>query len=187
MANFISIRNLHLYPLNQDNAEGVKYGEAIKIPGLVKVAINPSTAEGTYYADGIAYESIKKLGEISMTVQTAALDLATTAKICGHDYDEETGVLKCNANDIAPYFGMKYERVKSDGTSRFIALNKVMFKLQNEEGSTATESIEFQDSGDLEATALPTIFDNEWKSMVEPNSNNEEAITNFFKQMIAQD
>ena len=123
MANFISIRNLHLYPLVQDNAEGLKYGEAIKIPGLVKVAINPSTAEGTYYADGVAYESVKKLGEITMTVQTAALDLATTAQLCGHDYDEETGVLRCNANDVSPYFGMKYERVKSDNSSRYIALN----------------------------------------------------------------
>lgn len=186
MANFISIRNLHLYPLLQDNAEGVKYGPAIKVPGLVKVSINPSTAESTYYADGVAYESVKKLGEVTMTVQTAALDLATTAKLCGHNYDEETGVLKCNANDIAPYFGMKYERVKSDKTSRFIALNKVMFKLQNEEGSTATESIEFQDAGDIEATALPTLFDNEWKSMIEANEYNADAIANFFNQMISE-
>ena len=187
MANFISIRNLHLYPLTQDTAEGVKYGEAIKVPGLVKVAINPSTAEGIYFADGIPYESVKKLGEIAMTVQTAAMDLKTQATICGHSYDEEAGVLKCNANDIPGYFGMKYERVKSDGTSRYIALNKVMFKLQTEEGSTANENIEFQDTGDLEATAFPTIFNNEWKTMVEATETNKDKIAKFFEAMLPEE
>lgn len=184
MANFISIRNLHLYPLTQDTAEGLEYGDAIKVPGLVKLSVSPSMAEGTYYADGIAFETIKKLGEISLTLQAAAMDLKTQATICGHEYDEEAGVLKCNANDVPPAFGLKYERVKSNGSSRFIAINKVVFKLQNDEGSTATDSIEFQDTGDLEATATPTIFNNEWRSMIEANDNNTEELSKFFEKMI---
>lgn len=187
MANFISIRNLHLYPLTADTAEALTYGEAIKIPGLVKLSVNPSMAEGTYYADGIAYETIKKLGEIALTVQASAMDLKTQATICGHEYDEENGVLKCNANDVPPAFGMKYERVKSDGTSRFIAINKVVFKLQNDEGSTATDSIEFQDTGDLEATATPTIHNNEWRSMLEKTATNSADIAKFFTAMIPAD
>lgn len=184
MANFISIRNLHLYPLTQDNAEGLTYGEAIKVPGLVKISVNPSMAEGTYYADGIAFETIKKLGEISLTVQASAMDLKTQAAICGHEFDEENGVLKCNANDVPPAFGMKYERVKTDGTSRFIAINKVVFKLQNDEGQSATESIEFQDTGDLEATATPTIYNNEWRSMLEKTVTNADAVSKFFDAML---
>lgn len=184
MANFISIRNLHLYPLTEDTADNLTYGEGIAVPGLVKLSVSPSMAEGTYYADGIAYETIKKLGEISLTVQASAMDLKTQALICGHEYDEEKGVLKCNANDVPPAFGMKYERVKTDGTSRFIAINKVVFKLQNDEGQTATDSIEFQDTGDLEATATPTIHNNEWRSMIEKTATNTDAISKFFTAMI---
>ena len=167
MSNFISIRNLHIYPLTQDDSEGLVYGEPIKVPGLVKVDITPSMASGQYYADGIIYEQIQKFAGAELVVQTSAMDMKTQAMICGHKYNEEAGTIVCNADDVPPTFGMKYERVKSDGTSRFIALNKVTFALQNESGQTSTDSIEFQDTGDLSATAVPTIHNGEWKSMYE--------------------
>lgn len=180
MSNFISIRNLHLYPLKEDTASALTYGDAIKIPGLVKVAVNPNMSEGTYWADGIAYETVKKLGEVSLTVQAATMDLETQALICGHEYDQEAGVMRCTADDVPGAFGMKYERVKADGTSRFIALNKVVFKLQSDEGQTASDSIEFQDTGDLEATATPTIHNGEWRAMYEKNETNETELAKFF-------
>ena len=187
MSNFISIRNLHLYPLQADTASELKYGEGIKIPGLVKVSVNPNMSEGTYWADGIAYETVKKLGEVGLSIQAAAMDLKTQAAICGHTYNEEAGTLICNADDVPPAFGMKYERVKADGTSRFIAINKVVFKLQNDEGQTASDSIEFQDTGDLEATATPTINNGEWRAMIEKNDNNAEMIAKFFTAFVIAD
>lgn len=185
MSNFISIRNLHLYPLIEDTATKLSYGEGFRVPGLVNLSIEPSMAEGTYWADGIAYQTIKKLGEISITMKAAAMDLKTQAEICGHTYDETKGVVVCSANDTPPLFGMKYERVKADGTSRFITINKVLFSLQKDEGQTSTDSIEFQDTGDLSASAMPTINNNEWKTMLEENATNSTEIAKFFDDMIS--
>lgn len=183
MSNFISIRNLHLYPLTQDDASGLVYGDSIKVPGLVKVDITPSMASGTYYADGIAYEQIQKFSGAEIVVQASTMDLETQATICGHTYNRENKTIICKADDVPPAFGMKYERVKADGTSRFIAINKVTFSLQAENGQTASDSIEFQDTGDLSAQAVPTIHNGEWKSMYEGVEN----ASTFFAEMISED
>ena len=184
MSNFISLRNIHLYPLTEDSKEKLEYGNPIAIPGAVKVEITPEVAENNYYADGILYEAIKKFAKASITMQTAAINLKTQAEMCGHEYDEGKNKVVCNEADTPPYFGRKYERVKANGESRYIALNKVVFGQIADNGQTAGESVEWQDSGDIVGTAMATINNGNWKDMMDTSEGNAEDIKKFFESFL---
>ena len=181
--NFINVKNLNYATLTKDNATGITYGTMKKIPGLVKLSVDPSSTTASYYGDGIKLEQISRLGEIKVSIQASTLDMATLAELLGHTYDAANGTLIASANDSAPYVGIAYQREKADGSSRYIKLFKIKFSLPKEEASSTDNNVSFQDQT-IEGIALPLTNNSEWKTMLESTESNSAAISGFFTTMI---
>jgi len=184
MANFINVQNLHYAKLTTDTSSTLTYDTTMKaIPGTVKISVEPATVSADYWADGQKAETVQRLGDIKISIQTSSLDLPTIADLLGHTYDATKGTIVCSQDDIAPYIALAYERVRADGTKRLIKVYKVMFGLPKDDGASATNSINFQDDT-LDGTALPLANNGEWKFMLEPNETNTAAVTAFYTAII---
>lgn len=182
MSNFIGVYNLKYAKLIKDDKTGVEYSELKTIPGLTKISVEPSSNEATFYGDNQAMETVKRLGEIKVAVETGSLSMEVMADLMGHEYDAENGRMIARASDVAPEVGLMYTRNKANGDERHVKIFKMVFGLNKDEASTNGDSVEFQGDS-IEATALPLQFNGEWKTMIEPNVNNEEVVENFLKAM----
>lgn len=185
MSNFIGVYNLKYSKLIKDDATGVEY-EAIKtIPGLTTISVEPSSNEATFYGDNQAMETVKRLGEIKVSIETGSLPLEVLADLMGHEYDEENERMICRATDVAPNVGLMYTRNKANGELRHVKIFKMVFGLNTDEATTNGDSVEFQGDS-IEATALPLSYNNQWKDMIEPNENNEELVKKFLGNIFSE-
>ena len=183
MSNFIGVYNLKYSKIVKDDETGVEYEEIKTIPGLTKISVEPSSNEATFYGDNQAMETVKRLGEIKVAIETGSLPLPVLADLMGHKYDEENGRMICRASDVAPEVGLMYTRNKANGDLRHVKVFKMVFGLNKDEASTNGDSVEFQGDS-IEATALPLAYNGEWKDMIEPNENNAELVKKFLENMI---
>lgn len=177
--NFIGVEGLKYQIIKKDDDTGVAYeGDIKEIDGVVKIAVEPSSNEATFYGSNRACESVKRLGDIKVALETASLPMETLADFFGHKYDKANNKMACNANDSAPYISIMYTRNKADGTLRHIKLLKVIFGLNKDEATTQGDSVEFQGDA-VEGTALPTKFDGNWKDMIETTDTNSAEVEKF--------
>ena len=183
MSNFIGVYNLKYSKIVKDDETGVEYEEIKTIPGLTKISVEPSSNEATFYGDNQAMETVKRLGEIKVAIETGSLPLPVLADLMGHKYDEENGRMICRASDVAPEEGLMYTRNKANGDLRHVKVLKMVFGLNKDEASTNGDSVEFQGDS-IEATALPLAYNAEWKDKIEPNENNTELVKKFLENMI---
>ena len=181
--NFINAKDLHYSKLVKDDNTGVEYETYKRIPGVVSISISPTSNTASYYGDGVQMESVKRLGEITVSIQASSLDLKTQADLLGHAFDEEKGVMVSKADDVAPYHSIAFSRERADGSVRMIKLYKVMFALINEEAQSSNDAITFQDNT-LEGNAMPLQYNKEWRRVIEPNDNNTAEVADFFKNVI---
>lgn len=183
MSNFIGVYNLKYAKLTKDDTTGATYGEIKTIPGLTKISVEPSSNEATFYGDNQAMETVKRLGEIKVSIETGSLPLNVLADLMGHEYDEVNKRLIAKSSDVAPEVGLLYTRNKANGELRHVKIFKMVFGLNKDEATTNGDGVEFQ--GDtIEATALPLTFNKEWKDMIEPNETNSVLVEQFLSKMI---
>ena len=151
---FIGISQFHIAKMITDPAEGTAtYAEMIHIPQLREVQIKPQTNEESLYADDAAVESSNVVSKYQLTVDMANIPLEYRALLCGHDYDDKTGIMTIKSTDAAPYFLVAFQANKSNGKARFIKFVKVKFAEPDEDAKTKEENISYN-TPQMTATAV---------------------------------
>lgn len=115
------------------------------IAGLRKVDIETADSSQTLFADNGPVLSVTNHGEITVTIETASLDLETLGKLLGHKYDSAKKTLTYAATDVAPYVAIAFCGQYADGQkTRFYKLFKGRFTDPVENVSTQSDSIDIK-------------------------------------------
>lgn len=143
MAMRIGVDNLVYAPLTTDTDSELTYGAVKKLPGVMKISINPnSSTETAFYDDGPG-ESASTLGSIEVEIEKAELSLEEKAALLGHDLSDK-GVLAYGASDSAPYVALGFRTLKSNGSYKYVWLMKGKFAEPEDSNETKGDSVSFQ-------------------------------------------
>ena len=172
--SLVGISNFHYAPLTTDTKTGVTYGTPVAVPGLVAVDIKTGASSGTLFADNGPYETATTLGDGTITIETADLDLETQAALLGHTVVK--GVMTQKSTDKAPYVAVMFEALKANDTVRYAKLLKVKFQVPDESVKTKDDKITFQTSK-IEGKIVVRKFDKQWKRTADEDAEGYEATT----------
>lgn len=143
MAMRIGVDNLVYAPLTKDTDTELTYGVVKKLPGVMKISINPnSSTETAFYDDGPG-ESASTLGDIEVEIEKAELSIDERAALLGHELTEK-GVLVYGAADSAPYVALGFRTLKSNGSYKYVWLMKGKFAEPEDSNETKGDSVSFQ-------------------------------------------
>lgn len=124
----------------------ITYDGAQKPSKAVSFSFEPTVSDAKLYADDGLAESDSRVTGGTVTLGLASEDLPIQCDILGHEYDEETGEVVDDANDIAPYVGVgRVTRLLVNGVQKFRAtvLALCKFTEPSDEDNTMGESVEF--------------------------------------------
>lgn len=157
----IGLRDVHFALLEEDPVDGVaKYGESVRMAGAISANINPNTSTATLFADDGPSDSAATLGEISLELNMADIDLKTQAILLGHKY--ENGILKKKGGDVPPWVAIGFRTLKSNGKYRYYWLNKGKFAVPADDLATKADSIEFK-TPTITGAFVKRDSDDEWE------------------------
>lgn len=141
---FIGVKNFHVNQLLTDPVGGTPtYGPSISIPQIRQMQIQPQNQEETLYGDNAAVDVASLISQYNLTVETAAMPLEYRALLLGHTFDDKTGTVVQNKDDVAPYFAVSFESTKSNGKRRFVQFTKVKFQEPEDNYQTESDSINY--------------------------------------------
>jgi len=156
LSHAIGLSNLHVAKLTKDDSSGVTYEQAIHMPEIMSVNIEPQNQEASLYADNGAVDAANSVSEYKLSLEMAGLPLEYKAFLLGHKF--ENGKMIVSKDDVAPFVVMSFEGLKSNGTKRYSRFLKVKFSEPKENPKTKGDKVEFQTS-QLEAKAVYRAFD----------------------------
>jgi phi13 family phage major tail protein len=165
LATQIGLSHLHYAILTADPAGGeATYEAPVRIPGAIEVNINANPSTETLFADDGPMETASALGEIEVEINVADLPLATQAILLGHTIT--AGVMERKGNDSAPFVGLGFKSLKSNGSYRYVWLAKGKFNLPELNHATKADGIEFQ-TPSVSASFVKREADDVWISQAD--------------------
>lgn len=157
----IGLRDVYYALLNEDPAGGVATYEApVRMVGAISANINPNTSTATLFADDGPADTAATLGEITLELNMADIDLKTQAVLLGHTYED--GVLKKKGGDVPPFVAIGFRTLKSNGKYRYYWLNKGKFAVPADDLATKGDSIDFK-TPTISGSFVKRDSDDEWQ------------------------
>lgn len=162
----IGVKNLHFAILNSDDSNGLAYATPYKVPGLIRIDVNPGTNIDTLYADNKPSIVFATVGTVDVTIEKDSLPDDLLAEILGRP--TEGGVNYVTGVNNAPYVAIMFEQTYSNGTSSFVKLFKGKFIEPDRSNETKNDSVNFQ-TDTITAQFVATNFEKDFGSgRVEP-------------------
>lgn len=135
------------YGFLTEAADGTPTYSGAKSPGkAISCNVEVDNNDAKLYADDVVQESDTSFAGGTVTIGVDRYDYQMQADLLGHTYDAETGNLKRNSSDAAPYIGLGRiitELVDNVYQYRVEFLAKVKMSEASQEESTKGESVEF--------------------------------------------
>lgn len=163
------------YALNtKDDNTGVTYSPPVKVAGIISADIKTGSDTATLFADNGPAETATALGEITVDIELKDLSLEAQAALLGHTIT--AGVMKNNADDVAPYVAIMFESLKSNGKKRFVKLLKGKFQEPDDTNKTKEDKIAFQ-TQKISGKFVIREFDGIWKETTDEDATGYVAAT----------
>lgn len=157
----IGLRDVYYAILTDDVAGGTATYEApVRMVGAISANVNPNTSTATLFADDGPADTAATLGEISLELNMADIDLQTQATLLGHTYED--GVLKKKGADVPPWVAIGFRTLKSNGKYRYYWLSKGKFAAPEDDLATKGDSIEFK-TPTISGSFVKRDSDDEWE------------------------
>lgn len=161
----IGLKNLVYAKLVDDPETGVATYEApVGVRGIISANVNPNSSSATLFADDGPYETASTIGEISVELNVADLDLDTQAALLGHSITG--GVLKRKSSDIPPWIAIGFKSLKTNGSYRYTWLAKGKFAVPEQANQSKTDSVEFQ-TPTITGSFVKRDCDDEWERHID--------------------
>ena len=129
------IRKLVGALLTEDTLETLSYGEVFPIAPVGKLLKSTESNSETKSYDNVPALVIDSIGPDTVTVDVAAIDLETLAKITGQYYDSTIGML-VEGSPTRPYMAIGYITEDTDGNEVYVWRNKGKFAIPSDEHNT---------------------------------------------------
>lgn len=173
----IGLRDVYYAILSSDPVGGTPtYDSPVRIAGAISANVNPNASAATLFADDGPYDTAATIGEISLELNMADLDLETQATLLGHTV--QGGVLKKKAGDVPPWVAVGFRTLKSNGKYRYYWLNKGKFALPEEDLKTKGDSIEFT-TPTISGSFVKRNSDDEWERVGDEDQSGFDASSWF--------
>lgn len=166
----IGLKNLVVAPLLTDDAvTGIAtYEEVMKFPGAISANINPNASNETLFADDGPFDTASTIGQISLELNVADLDLEQQAFLLGHTLTAE-GVLIRKGADTPPWVAVGFKSLKSNGKYRYTWLAKGKFSLPEQNNETKGDSVNFQ-TPTISGSFVKREADDEWERHIDEDT-----------------
>ena len=172
--SLVGLSKFHYALLMTDTKAAATYGTPVEVPGLISADIKPASSSATLYADNGPYDTDTTLGDITVAIDLADLDLDTAAALLGHTAAK--GIMVQKATDVAPYVCILFEALKANGKRRFVKLLKGRFQVPDETTKTKDDKVTFQTSK-IEGKFVIRVYDKAWKRTADEDAEGFEAET----------
>ncbi len=136
------LRNVHIFPIEDENDTKITYGKVIKLPGAVNLSLSIEGDENTFYADDIPYYSTFSNNGYSGDLEIAKITDEFIVGILGQQKDDNGAIIETINDKIKP-FAMAFEFQGDVKATRNI-LYKVTASRPSAEHSTIGETKEPQ-------------------------------------------
>ena len=121
MANKVKfgLKNVHAFPITTDSADGVVFGDVIKIPGAVNLSLDAEGDSNEFYADDIVYWSEFSNNGYSGDLEIALVPEDFEVKILGNVKDGNGAIIEKQDAKTVPY-ALAFEFDGDDKKTRHI-------------------------------------------------------------------
>ena len=143
MAREIGISNITLFPITNETAQNVVYGQAMPVKWAVSLESTINYSESAYYADNIQEFSSKMITGIDLSLEMSSnIDPETDAKITGKHY--ENGFAVTHANALPPAYAIAFEVKMDNGNLRRVVYYKTTLTREGQSNETVSDSVTAQ-------------------------------------------
>jgi len=158
------VKNLHFAILNEDTQSNLAYATPVKVPGLIRIDVNPGSNIDTLYADNKASIVYSVVGSVEVTIEKDSLPDDLLAELLGRKKEGATNYV--TNNNTAPYVAIMFEQTYSNGSSSYVKLYKGKFSEPDSSNETKNDSVNFQ-TGEITAQFVATEFEKDFGGKTE--------------------
>lgn len=143
MAMKIGCDNLVYATVTETAAGAVTFGTITKLPGVMKIDINPNASQETAFYDDGPGDTATTLGSIDVAIEKSSLTTDEKGALLGHKTDAN-GALVYGGNDTPPWLAIGFRTLKSNGKYRYVWLYKGKFMEPEDNSETKGDSVNLQ-------------------------------------------
>lgn len=170
----VGLNDLYYALLTSDASAGAVYETPVKITGAITANINPNSSIETLFADDGPIDTASQLGNIELELAVADIPLSVQAVLLGHT--ETDGVVHRKSTDIPPWLAIGFKSVKSNGSYRYVWLNKGKFMVPELNHQTKEDTVNFQ-TMTITGRFVKREYDDEWEKHTDEDSDDYESDT----------
>lgn len=152
----VGVDKFHYANLTADTQSALTYGDFKAAPGTISIGVSLENVSGTLYADNKAVITYQSIGTATVTIERTTIPDEMKNDLMGSPLVGGTRYVTPAAS--APYVGIAFRMLYSDGTYQYVKLYKGKFTEPEMSVSTKGESIEFQTES-IEGTFVSTIHE----------------------------
>ena len=134
----IGVDKYTFFNVISDTAEGITYGEAVSLKGVVEIAPTDAGGSDIFDADNGAYEAASYIEKIGHEITNA--DIPPEVDAAWRGITPKNGVVEVGNDTKTVYFGVAWRILKSDGTYRYVRYYKGAYSFASNVGGRTKPS-----------------------------------------------
>lgn len=138
----IGLDKFHYSVLLDDNAGGLIYGGMVAVPETIEANINTNSQSATLFADNKPAITYTTVGVVELSLTKATLPNEFLSVVLGN---KMVGAVRhTTSTQNAPYVGVAWRQLYSDGSYAYVKLFKGKFSEPELNTKTKEDGVEFQ-------------------------------------------
>ena len=134
----IGVDKYTFFNVISDTAEGITYGEAVSLKGVVEIAPTDAGGSDIFDADNGAYEAASYIEKIGHEITNA--DIPPEVDAAWRGITPKNGIVEVGNDTKTVYFGVAWRILKSDGTYRYVRYYKGAYSFASNVGGRTKPS-----------------------------------------------
>ena len=134
----IGVDKYTFFNVISDTTEGITYGEAVSLKGVVEIAPTDAGGSDIFDADNGAYEAASYIEKIGHEITNA--DIPPEVDAAWRGITPKNGVVEVGNDTKTVYFGVAWRILKSDGTYRYVRYYKGAYSFASNVGGRTKPS-----------------------------------------------
>lgn len=176
MANKVKfgLKNVHVFPIIKDSADGVEFGDVINIPGAVNLSLDAEGEANEFYADDTVYWAEYSNNGYSGELEIALIPEEYEVQILGHKRDQNGAIIESIDDKSIPY-ALAFEFNGDKNKTRHI-----MYHVTSSRPSVQGHTVETQKTPTTDTLSLKAIAATDTKIIKAKVEEGQEGYNTFF-------
>lgn len=151
----IGVDEFHYAKLFKDDSSALQHGTVKRFPLTIEINVNTNSATETLFADNQPAIVYTTIGVVEVTMNRTNLPNEFLSDALGSPVDG--GIRYATSTQIAPYVGIAWRQLYSDGTYAYVKLYKGKFSEPEHNAKTKEDGVEFQ-TREIMGNFVSTLF-----------------------------